>query len=132
DRRGTRMALEIEVRPITVASGTSTFALSDAALRAGDQRLIWEDGTYAHDAFHAFLQHWIYRDHSVPDLVMPVCRRAIGVLAVILLVAVPFDLKRAHERRHGRRLKGPELVSAPQLNRRLGSEGVGLPGRARW
>jgi type IV secretory pathway TraG/TraD family ATPase VirD4 len=132
DRTGTRMALEHQVRPVILATGARTFALTDAAVQAGDQRLLWQDGTYAHGSFHAFLRRWIYRDQTVADLVMPTVRMAIGLLAVGLVVAVPLDLRRARERRHGRRLKGPELVSAAQLNRRLRADGVGIVQRGRW
>jgi len=41
-----------------------------------------------------------------------------------LLIAVPKDLARARARRHGRRLKGPELVSARRFNRRTRADGI--------
>jgi hypothetical protein len=132
DRTGTRMALEHEVRPLTLPTGAHTFALTNAAVQAGDQRLVWQDATYAHGSFHAFLRRWIYHDQTVADLLMPAVTIVVGCLAMGLVVAVPLDLKGARERRHGRRLKGPELVSAAQLNRRLRADGLGFVQHVRW
>jgi hypothetical protein len=39
DRTGTRLALDEEVMPVTAAAGESSWALTDAAIRAGDRRL---------------------------------------------------------------------------------------------
>jgi hypothetical protein len=51
-------------------------------------------------------------------------RRGLGVLFVCLAVAIPKDAARARERREGRRLKGPELVTARIFNRRNRSDGI--------
>jgi hypothetical protein len=47
-----------------------------------------------------------------------------------LLVAVPMDLARARRRRHGRRLKGPELISVRRFTRRLRATGIGFVQRS--
>ena len=65
------MVLDNEVRPLTLATGDHTFALTAAAVQAGDQRLVWQDRAYIHGAFHTFLQRWIYRDQTLTDLLMP-------------------------------------------------------------
>ena len=60
------------------------------------------------------------------------------MLALGLLIAVPKDLVRARDRRQGRRLKGPELVSVTRFNRRYRAAGIGFVQpprafrRARW
>jgi hypothetical protein len=41
-----------------------------------------------------------------------------------LLVAIPKDSVRARQRQQGRRLRGPELVTARQFNRRNRSDGI--------
>jgi hypothetical protein len=137
DRTGNkRLALDDEVRPATTATRLP-FALTEAAVRAGDRQLIWRDLSCAHEPLHAFLRRWIYREQTAWDL----GRRAIGgggvALAVGLLLAIPLDLARTHDRRQGRRLKGPELVSAARFNRRLRADGIGfrqtsVAGRSPW
>jgi hypothetical protein len=57
-------------------------------------------------------------------------RRALwGGLSVFLpglLVAIPKDVARTRARRQGRRLKGPELVTAAAFNRRYRADGIGF------
>jgi hypothetical protein len=135
DGTGMRLALDGEVRPSPTATELP-FTLTEPAERAGDKRLVSRDASYVHLPLHAFLRRWIYRDQTVWDL----GRRAIGgagvALAVSLLIAIPLDVARTHDRRQGKRLKGPELVSAARFNHRLRADGVGfrqtrLTGRSR-
>lgn len=137
DRSGSRrFALDEEVRPATGAAGLP-FRLTEPAVRIGDRQLVWQTVSYAHAPLHAFLRHWIYRDQSAWAL----GRLAIGgggvALAAGLLVAIPHDVARARDRRQGRRLKGPELVTVARFNRRLRADGIGFRqtsvlGRSPW
>ena len=61
---------------------------------------------------HEFLGHWIYQDQTLTDFLRPALWGGLGVFFVGLLVAIPKDAARARERKEGRRLKGPELVTA--------------------
>jgi hypothetical protein len=128
DGRSTRLALDDEVHPVTTATGETTFALTEAmaAVRLGDRRLVWQDAAYPHAALHAFLGRWIYRDQTFIDLIRPALWGGLGVFLMGLLIAIPTDVARARERRQGRRLKGPELVTAPRFNRRYGADGIGF------
>jgi hypothetical protein len=123
---GTRLALEDEVRPGSAGSGDASLVLTDVALRIGDRRLVWRDASYSHAALHAFLGRWIYRDHTIAELLRPALWGGVVVLAGGLLVAVPKDVVRARDRRQGRRLKGPELVSVTRFNRRYRADGIGF------
>src|SRR5262249_3393484 len=46
------------------------------------------------------------------------------MLIIGLLIAIPRDVQWSRSRRHGRRLKGPELVSVRQFNRRTRANGI--------
>jgi hypothetical protein len=136
DDRGSRLALDDEVQAAMVPSAMP-FVLTNQAVRAGDRALVWHDGTYRHASLHVFLGRWIYRDQSVPDLMRTAAWGGLGVCIIGVLIAISFDLLRARERRHGRRLKGPELLTVPRFNRRLHADGVGfrqtcLRGWTRW
>ena len=61
---GSRLALEDEVQPAPTGRGETPFALTEAAVRVGDRRLVWRDASYPHAALHTFLGRWIYRDHD--------------------------------------------------------------------
>ena len=102
------------------------FRLSDAAMRVGDRHVEWRVASYPHAALATFLSQWIYREQTLTALLRPAWWSGIVVLAIGLLVAVPADAARARDRRQGRRLKGPELVSPARFNRRLRGDGLML------
>lgn len=126
DRKGSRLALDEEVIPVTTASGETTFALTNEAVRMGDRLLLFQQGQYDNARLHAFLGHWIYRDQTFIDFLRPGLWGGLGVFFVGLLVAIPRDAARARARKEGRRLKGPELVTVREFNRRNRSDGIGF------
>src|ERR1700687_4177600 len=141
-RRGTRFALDDEVRPVTSETDAASFALNEAGGRIGDVRLIWDTGPYDHATLHDFFRHWIYRDQAPLDLLRPAVWSGLAVCVVGLTIGVAKDAARTRQRKEGRRLKGPELLTQDQFNLRLGADGVGflqrpslvgrLVGRPRW
>lgn len=136
DRTGSRLALDDELTPAPTVAGLP-FRLTDAAVRAGDRALVWHDERYRHPALHRFLNHWIYRDQPLTDLVRSAVWSGVAVFGLGVVIAIPMDVTRARARRHGRRLKGPELVSVDRFNRRFRSDGIGFRqtrarGRTRW
>jgi len=126
DRKGSRMALDEEVMPVTTASGEGTFALTDEAVRVGDWRLAFQAARYDNAKLYAFLGHWIYLDQTFIDFLRPGLWGGLGVFFFGLLVAIPRDAARARARKEGRRLKGPELVTVREFNRRNRSDGIGF------
>jgi hypothetical protein len=124
DGKGTRLALDEEVVPVTTANGEKTFALTDEAVKAGDKRLVFQQVRYDNAKLHEFLGHWIYRDQTFIDFLLPALWGGLGVFCLGLLPALPKDAIRTREQKHGRRLRGPELVTASQFNRRNHSDGL--------
>jgi type IV secretory pathway TraG/TraD family ATPase VirD4 len=122
---GTRLALEEEVRRVPL-TGEASFVLTDHAVHSGAQRLVWQDRVANHAALHALLRRWIYHGETLADLLLPAVWAGLGVLAVGLVVAIPMDRIRTRERRHGRRLKGPELVTVGAFNWRTRADGIGF------
>ena len=127
DKKGSRLALDEEVMPVKADTGESTFALTEAAVKLGDRRLLWHQEQYDNAGVHEFLGHWIYRDQSFFDFLRPALFGGLGVFIVGLLFAMPRDMARSRARKEGRRLKGPELVTVRQFNRRNHSDGIGFP-----
>lgn len=93
------------------------------------------DGIYLHwetldkadsQALHSFLEHWVYDNHTLADLV----RRPSLCAAFAALFFVPFgaaaDIRRRREIRKGRQIRGPELVSRARFNKIMQSKGVGF------
>src|SRR5207302_2912869 len=65
-----------------------------------------------------------YRSQTLTDLARPSLITVFVVLIAGLLIAIPKDLEWSRSRRHGRRLKGPELVSVRQFNYRTRADGI--------
>jgi hypothetical protein len=125
-KKDSRLAIDRDVEPVTTAAGESTFALTEEAMKTGAVRLEWQRGKYDNAKLHELLAHWIYNDQSLTDLVKPALWGGLGVFLVGLIVAIPKDAARKRERKEGRRLKGPELVSVREFNRRNRSDGIGF------
>lgn len=119
---GNRLAADTDV----VARGDSSFVLSGQAIKSGALGVEWQSKPFENWKLHALLRHLIYRDKALPVLSKPVWFGALVILFGGLLFAIPKDLARARQLRHGRRLKGPELVTAAQFNRRNQSDGIGF------
>jgi len=125
-RKGTRLALDNEVEPFVTEKGENTFALTEVAMKTGDLKLEWQRARYNNAQLHEFLGHWIYQDQTLTDLAKPALWGGLGALLVGLIVAIPKDAARGRIRKHGRRLKGPELVTVRAFNRRNRSDGIGF------
>ena len=121
-RTGNRLALDSDV----IERGEYSFALTEQAARDGAVKLEWQRRQFQNVQLYEWLRHWIYKDESLIDMDKPALFGGLAVFAVSLLVAVPKDIARARRRKNGRRLKGPELVTAAQFNRRNRSDGIGF------
>lgn len=79
---------------------------------------------------HAFLQASIFDGHSYEWFIAEPL--VLGFLAFAALIGVVIAIRRRskkarqHEERHGRRTKGPELISATDWNTRLHPDGIRL------
>jgi type IV secretory pathway TraG/TraD family ATPase VirD4 len=124
NRRGNRLAIDDEVVPVTTDTGETHFTLSDLGIQAKTGRLVWRDVLHNHAALYKQLQIWIYADQTLMDLARPSLITVFVVLIVGLLIAIPKDVQWSRSRRHGRRLKGPELVSIRRFNRRTRADGI--------
>jgi hypothetical protein len=119
---GSRLALDGDV----TGQREFSFVLSEQAVGSGALRLEWQNRAFENAKLYALLRHQIYRDKSLPVLSKPAWLGALVIFFGGLFFAIPRDLARARRLRNGRRLKGPELVTAAQFNRRNKSDGIGF------
>jgi len=117
-----RMAVGGEVAPVKRDDGAIGYAPTDEARQQGAVRLKWNDGVFNDQALHRYLGHWIYQDQTVWEYVERPVYGSLAVFVLGLFVAVPKDRKRALVYKHGRRLRGPELVTTAEFNERLGQK----------
>src|SRR5260370_8303471 len=125
-RKGTRLALDNEVEPFVTEKGESNFTVVGEGVKIGGLKCEGERARYESGKLDEFLGQWIYQDQTLTDLAKPALWDGLGVLLVSLVAAIPKDAARKRIRKHGRRLKGPELVTARAFNRRNRSDGIGF------
>jgi hypothetical protein len=125
DRKGKQqIAIAGEVEPATNDQGEAVYVLTEEAERRGLVRLVWNDGMFNDRRLHAFLGHWIYQDQTVWDYIERPAYASLGVFVLLLFLAVPKDRQRALVLKHGRRLRGPELVRTAEFNARHEADGL--------
>ena len=125
DGRGTRLAVDRDVEASPDSPSGDAFTLAPAAKSRGVRGPVVVTDLYDPRALHTFLFTWIYQGRRLRDLAWPPLAGGLGVLVLALVVAIPQDAERARARRHGRRLRGPELVTPGAFTRRLRADGVG-------
>ena len=119
-----RIALAGEVEAATNAQGQPVYVLTDEGRRNGLVRLVWDTGVFNDRRLHEFLAHWIYRDQTPWDYVRRPAYAALGAFVLLLFIALPRDRARWLVRKHGRRLRGPELVTTAGFNSRHAADGM--------
>src|SRR5437667_1850909 len=125
-KKGSHWALDEEVIEVKSGTGETALALTPEAVAIGDVRLVIQKVLWDNARLHDFLGQWIYRDETFLDFIKSGLLGGVVVFLVALALAIPKDSRRARERKEGRRLKGPELVTARKSNRRNRSDGIGF------
>jgi len=125
-RKGSRLALDSDVLPAVTESGENSFALTEEALKHGALRLEFHRGHYNNAEMHAYLGNLIYHDQPLMDLVRPALWAGLVLFFAGLLPATYLDHKRSIALRYGWRLRGRDLMTVAQFNRRDRSHGIGF------
>ena len=129
DRQGRwHPTVPAEVSPIRMASypqGAIPFRLSDAALQRGAVRLANPLIPVDKARFAAFLRDWVYEGQTLTDLAKPGIWWGLGVMVAGLCLAWPQDRKARDILENGRRVRGAELVTRDEFNRKR-KYGIGM------
>jgi hypothetical protein len=102
------------------------FTLSSQARQAGAADLVVDPVHYSSQQVQKTLSDWIYDGQTPDDLVRPAWIGGLGVLVLGLVLAIPRDRARARILQHGRRLKGPQMVTVKEFNQWSGGSGIGF------
>ncbi|MGB2676344.1 MAG: hypothetical protein WAN12_04600 [Candidatus Acidiferrum sp.] len=130
-RKGSRLALDSDVLPTVTESGKNSFALSEEALKHGALRLEFHRGHYNNAEMHAYIGNLIYQNQTLMDLVRPALWIGLVLFFAGMLPATYLDRKRFSAPRYGRKLRGPELMTVAQFNRKHRSRGIGFVNKLR-
>jgi hypothetical protein len=111
-----------EIERVKMPDGSPGYRLTEAGVKAGAMRLQMADGVYSNAWMRQTLGHVVYQDQTAWEYIKKPVYGSLPLLALLLFVAVPKDRKRALVYKHGRRLRGPELVTTAEFNERLGQK----------
>ena len=100
------------------------FALTPQARQAGAVALKVDTVHYGSAQMKQMLAEWIYDGQSPDDLIRPAWMGALGVFVLGLFMAIPRDRARMRMLDHGRRLKGPQMVTVKEFNQWSGGNGI--------
>lgn len=128
---GRRPALLSESDVQLAKNGRFGVRLSRAALDKGWTGIEASAREHVDSAkLHAFLQTSIFDGHSYGWVIAEPLLFGLLVVAALIGVAIALrrrsNASRRHEERHGRRTKGPELISAADWNAKLHPDGIRL------
>jgi type IV secretory pathway TraG/TraD family ATPase VirD4 len=128
DRKGKQqLAVDADVVPGPMQGWPPfPFALTDKARQAGVVALKVDTVHYTSQQMEKTLAEWIYDGQTPDDLIRPAWIGALGIFVLGLVMAIPRDRARKRMLEHGRRLKGPQMVTVKEFNQWSGGSGIGF------
>ncbi len=122
-----RMAVDADVMPGPQQGWPPfPFALTPQARQAGTVALKVDTVHYGSAQMNQMLSEWIYEGQTPDDLIRPAWFGALGIFVLGLVLAIPRDRARVRMLEHGRRLKGPQMVTVKEFNQWSGGNGIGF------
>ena len=89
-------------------------------MKHGIARLTWVRGTFNDRMLHRIMGEAIYENVGSWQFYRLPVSLAVAFFVLTLFLAVPKDRARRMIWKHGRRLRGPELVTTAEFNEKLG------------
>ena len=118
--KGQRLVIGDEIERVLGPDGRPGYRLTDEGVQDGIARLEWVTATYNDRGLHRVMSEAVYAGHESWEFYQRAVYATLAFFVLALFVAVPKDRKRRMIWRHGRRLRGPELVTTAEFNRKLG------------
>lgn len=114
--------------------GSATYVLSTEAMNSGIQYAALVPGipelpNTSGASLHYVLQRLIYQGQPISQLFLGSQRATLEALLILFPLAVYLDSKRRLKRQDGQFVRGAELVTVREFNRRCYADGVGLRNR---
>ncbi len=111
-----RLVMGDEIEPVPDVDGRPGYRLTEEGVKDGIARLTWVRGTFNDRGLHRVMSEAVYADHESWGFYQKPVYLSLAFFVLALFVAVPKDRARRMLYKHGRRLRGPELVTTAELN----------------
>jgi len=118
--KGQRLVMGDEIEQVPSLDGRPGYRLTDEGVKDGIVRLTWVPGTFNDRGLHRVMSEAVYAGHESWDFYQKPVYLSLAFFVLALFVAVPKDRARRMLYKHGRRLRGPELVTTAEFNEKLG------------
>lgn len=115
-----RLVLDNEIERVPTVDGRPGYRLTDEGVKDGISRLTWVTGIFNDRSLHRVMSEAVYADHEVWEFYATPVYATLAFFVLALFVAIPKDRARRMIWKHGRRLRGPELVTTAEFNTKLG------------
>lgn len=126
DREGQHsMATDADVMPAPLQGWPPfPFELTAKARQAGAVALKVDTVHYTSAQMNQMLAELIYAGQTPGDLIRPAWVGALSIFVLGLVLPFPRNRRRRQMEEEGCRLKGPEMVTVKEFNRRSGADGI--------
>ncbi len=115
-----RLLIDDEIEPVTGTDGRRGYRLTDEGVKDGIARLQYVTGVYNDRALHSVMSHAVFQHDDIWGYMARPFYWSLAFFVVLLFVAIPKDRARRMVWKHGRRLRGPELVTTAEFNAKMG------------
>jgi hypothetical protein len=109
-----------QIEAVTGADGQQGWRLTEAGAKLGIARLQWVTATFNDRGLHRQLGELVFADLEGWEFYQKPVYFSLAFLVLLLFAAVPKDRAGRMVWKHGRRLRGPELVTTSEFNEKLG------------
>ncbi|RXH56712.1 type IV secretion system DNA-binding domain-containing protein [Granulicella sibirica] len=115
-----RLVIDDEIERVPSVDGRPGYHLTEEGVKDRIARLTWVTGVFNDRGLHRVMSQAVYADHEAWTFYRIPVYLSLAFFVLALFVAVPKDRARRQIWKHGRRLRGPELVSTAEFNTKLG------------
>jgi hypothetical protein len=122
--KGQQLLIGDEIEEVPAMDGRPGYRLTEEGVRDGIARLTWVTATFNDRGLHRVMGAAVYADVGSWEFYEKPFWASLAFFVLALFVAVPRDRARRMLYKHGRRLRGPELVTTSEFNEKLGKSNM--------
>ena len=119
-----RLLMGDEIEEVPAMDGRPGYRLTEEGVKDGIARLTWVTATFNDRGLHRVMGEAVYANVGSWEFYEKPFWASLAFFVLALFVAAPKDRARRMLYKHGRRLRGPELVTTSEFNEKLGKSNL--------